>query len=208
MGSPPGCNASSPGDVTRAVPVAAGHRRAAAAGRQLSSQWGPRAPTTRSLSKRPERRHRVAVQDRFEVPRTATRLIIVLSVARNHPPPPSPGSSSVRDLTVTIAGQHPLDVNRWASFLGEIVDVPLRPFTEAEAGLPTSPTASAADWRRRTDQDAARAMVPAQLNSPDVAHPALGRFRPGRCTDSTGQPGRFHRSAHKRMALNRRATSL
>lgn len=37
------------------------------------------------------------------------------------------------ELMVTVAGQHPLDANRWADFLGFRADMPLRIFTEDEA---------------------------------------------------------------------------
>src|SRR6266536_168770 len=36
-------------------------------------------------------------------------------------------------LTVTIAGQYPLDPNRWAPYHGLLADLPLEPFTELEA---------------------------------------------------------------------------
>ncbi|MBL7491075.1 tetratricopeptide repeat protein [Frankia sp. AgB1.9] len=36
-------------------------------------------------------------------------------------------------LVLTVAGQHPLDVNRWAEFYGLRADIPLRVFTDDEA---------------------------------------------------------------------------
>ncbi len=37
------------------------------------------------------------------------------------------------NVLITIAGQRPLDSNRWSPFRGLVADVPLEPFTEAEA---------------------------------------------------------------------------
>jgi hypothetical protein len=37
------------------------------------------------------------------------------------------------ELVITIAGQAPLDANRWSPYRSLIADVPLAPFTEAEA---------------------------------------------------------------------------
>jgi hypothetical protein len=36
-------------------------------------------------------------------------------------------------LTITIAGQYPLDPNRWTPYQGLLADLPLEPFTELEA---------------------------------------------------------------------------
>ncbi len=36
-------------------------------------------------------------------------------------------------LTITVAGQYPLDPNRWAPYHGLLADLPLEPFTELEA---------------------------------------------------------------------------
>lgn len=37
------------------------------------------------------------------------------------------------NLTITVAGQHELDANRWAEYLGEIVQMPLNPFSDGDA---------------------------------------------------------------------------
>jgi hypothetical protein len=38
-----------------------------------------------------------------------------------------------QDLVITVAGRHPLDLGDWAAYAAVLADVPLAPFTEAEA---------------------------------------------------------------------------